>query len=377
MNEAPSNNQDTLKKEENVAVKTPSQRSSRRGLIVLIITILVALTGVAYLMSTKSSESTDNAYVNADATFVAPKVRGFVSKVYVSDNQFVHAGDALVQIDPEEFNARVATAEADLMDAKANVASAKAALLSLEAEERYAASNVRASQSAIRGAKAQAERASNDYKRFESLVGSGAVSTRDVDTYHVQAITSEQDVARVSALLDVSQSAESVTRAKRAALNAALQKAEASLLKASANLDLAKQDQQHTIIHAPVDGFIGNRQVQQGDYVQAGSRLLSLVNLKECYVVANFKETQIDRIRPGQPVVIELDAIKGKTFSGTVDSIAPGSGSQFSLLPFEPGTGNFTKIVQRVPVRIRLNPKQEHLEEIRPGLSATTKVTLN
>ncbi|MFZ6724361.1 HlyD family secretion protein [Undibacterium sp. MH2W] len=346
-------------------------------MIVLIIAILVALIGVAYLMSTKSSESTDNAYVNADATFVAPKVRGVVSKVYVSDNQFVHAGDALVQIDPEEFNARVATAEADLMDAKANVASAKAALLSLEAEERYAASNVRASQSAIRGAKAQAERASNDYKRFVSLVGSGAVSTRDVDTYHVQAITSEQDVARVSALLDVSQSAESVTRAKRAALDAALQKAEASLLKASANLDLAKQDQQHTIIHAPVDGFIGNRQVQQGDYVQAGSRLLSLVNLKACYVVANFKETQIDRIRPGQPVVIELDAIKGKAFSGTVDSIAPGSGSQFSLLPFEPGTGNFTKIVQRVPVRIRLNPKQEHLEEIRPGLSATTKVTLN
>ena len=377
MNEAPSNNQDKLKKEGNVSFKAPSHSASRRGWIVLTVAVLVSLTGVAYLMSSKKSETTDNAYVNADATFVAPKVRGFVSKVYVSDNQFVHAGDVLIQIDPEEFNARVATAEADLMDAKANVASAKAALLSLEAEERFAASNVRASQSAIRGAKAQAERANNDYKRFESLVGSGAVSTRDVDTYRVQAISSEQDVARVSALLDVSQSAASVTQAKRATLNAAVQKAEASLSRANANLDLAKQDQQHTTILAPVDGTIGNRQVQQGDYVQAGSRLLSLVNLKECYLVANFKETQIDRIRPGQSVVIELDAIKGREFLGTVDSIAPGSGSQFSLLPFEPGTGNFTKIVQRVPVRIRLNPKQEHLEEIRPGLSATTKVTLN
>jgi membrane fusion protein (multidrug efflux system) len=349
---------------------------ARRTLIVGATALAVALGGIAYILVPASTQTTDDAYVSADATAVAPKVRGLVAQVLVQDNQVVHAGDPLVRIDPEEFDARVATAVAELADAKAGVASAKAALVSLDAEERFSAANVRAAQSSILAAKAQAERANADRKRYENLVASGAVAARDADTYRVEAITAEQDVARVSALFDVSRDSEAVTRSKRATLGAALQKAEATKARADATLDLARQDQRHTVIVAPIDGIAGNRQVQQGDYVQPGTRLLTLVPLQERYVTANFKETQTARMQPGQRARIEVDALSGREFLGIVDSLAPGSGSRFSLLPFEPGTGNFTKIVQRVPVRIRFDPNQANLNQLRPGLSVTVKVEL-
>jgi len=337
------------------------KRPVRRTWIVGATALAITLAGVAYIVAPSATQTTDNAYVSADTTSVAPKVRGLITQVLVRDNQIVHVGDPLVQIEPEEFNARVATATAELADAKAGVASAHAALASLDAEERLAASNVRVSESSIRAANAQAERAKADRRRYENLVASGAVPVRDADTYRTTAITAEQDVARVSALFDVAQDSEAVTRSKRAALTAALQKAEANVARTSAALDLAMQDQRHTVIVAPIDGIVGNRQVEQGDYVQPGTRLLTLVPLQDRYITANFKETQTGRMKSGQHAHIVVDALPGRKFLGTVDSLAPGSGSTFSLLPFEPGAGNFTKIVQRVPVRIRLNPEQTGL----------------
>ena len=353
-----------------------SMLPTRRTLIVGVVALAAALGGALYIVAPASTQTTDDAYVSADATVVAPKVHGLIAQVLVQDNQVVHAGDLLVRIDAEEFDTRVSTASAELADAKAGVASAKAALVSLNAEERLAAANVRAADSTIIAAKAQAERATADSKRYEKLAATGFIAVSVADTYRAAAITAEQDVSRVSALHEVSQDSESVTRAKRATLEAALQKAEANVERARATLDLTQQDQRHAVVVAPIDGIVGNRQVQQGDYVQPGSRLLTLVPLHERYVTANFKETQTGRIQAGQSARIEVDAFAGHEFLGTVESLAPGSGSRFSLLPFEPGTGNFTKIVQRVPVRIRFNPNQPDLDQLRPGLSVTVKVAL-
>src|SRR5262249_53705808 len=152
--------------------------------------------------------------------------------------------------------------------------------------------------------------------------------------------------------------------------------ARASVERARAARDLALQDQRHSLIVASIDGVIGNRQVQQGDYVQPGSRLLTLVPLHELYVTANFKETQMAKMRPGQRATVRVDAVPGHDFSAVVESLAPGSGSQFALLPFEPGTGSFRKIVQRVPVRIRFAADQRGLDALRPGLSVTAKVVV-
>ena len=166
-----------------------------------------------------------------------------------------------------------------------------------------------------------------------------------------------------------------VTTGRRAELQAALAQAHAAVLRAHGALALAEQDVAHCIIRAPVSGIVGDRQVQQGDYLQPGSALLSIVPMQSLYVTANFKETQTRGMRPGQPADVSIDALGSEALHGTVDSIAPGSGSQFALLPFEPGTGNFTKIVQRVPVRIRL-AASESLSNLRPGLSATVRVRL-
>ncbi len=354
----------------------PSALPSRRTLIAIGVALAVAAAGVAAILAPVSSESTDDAYVGADATTVAPKVRGLVAEVLVRDNQTVRAGEPLIRIDPEEFDAKVANARAQISDAEAGVADARAALVSLDAEEGLAAANVVAAQTTIRSANAQSERAVADSHRYDALVGSGAVSVRDADSIRAAAISAEQDVAKAVALLNVSRESQRVTVAKRGALLASLQKAQASVQAAHAALDLALQDQRNSLVVAAVDGVVGNRQVQQGDYVQPGTRLLTLVPLHGLYVTANFKETQTGRMRPGERATVKIDALPHHALTGIVESLAPGSGSQFSLLPFEPGTGNFTKIVQRVPVRIRFDAEQPDLAVLRPGLSVTAKVTL-
>jgi membrane fusion protein, multidrug efflux system len=349
---------------------------SRRTLVSVGVALVVAIAGVAFIAWPKGAVSTDAAYIEADSSTVAPKVRGLVATVLVEHDQKVRRGDPLVQIDPEEFDARVAAASADLQSAQASADAARAALVSLGAEEQLAASNVRAAQTSILSADAQSTRAQADRKRYDDLVASGAVARRDADQYRAAAITAQSDADHSRAELDVSRNQAAVTEAKRATLRAGLAQAEAAVARAQAALDLARQDQSHTLVRAPIDGVVGDRQVEPGDYVQPGAKLMTIVPLDALYVTANFKETQVSRMVVGQPATIRVDALPGVVLKGEVESFAPGSGSQFSLLPFEPGTGNFTKIVQRVPVRIRFEPGQDGLARLRPGLSTTVKVTL-
>ncbi|MEP7041904.1 MAG: HlyD family secretion protein [Dokdonella sp.] len=362
----------------NLPAHTPTSRKPlwRRPFVAIGAAVALAVLGSAYILMPKGSVSTDAAYLQADSSVVAPKVRGLVAEVLVQHNQAVKQGDPLVRIDAEEFDARVASASADLQNARATVAAAKAALISLDAEEQLAASNVRAAQTLIRSANAQSDRAQADRLRYTNLVASGAVAQRDFDQYRATAISAQSDADRSRAQLDVSRDQQAVTRAKRATLQANLAQADAAVARAQASLDLATQDQGHALIRAPIDGVVGDRQVEPGDYVQPGTRLLTIVPLDALYVTANFKETQTTRMMVGQPATIEVDALPGQPLEGVVDSFAPGSGSQFALLPFEPGTGNFTKIVQRVPVRIRFGANQAGLARLRPGLSSTVTVKL-
>jgi membrane fusion protein (multidrug efflux system) len=365
-------------RERGESVLTPGRRwmVRFRGLIALSLALLLSGGGTAWILAPSTNESTDDAYVGVDATTIAPKVRGLVAEVLVHDNQSVHIDDPLVRIDAEEFDARVAGARADLAVAEAGVAAGRAALVSLDAEQRLAAANVIAAETAIKSSTAQSDRASADARRYDALVASGAVALRDADAFRAGAITAAQDAAHATAMLEVAGDASRVTAARRPGLEAALMKATATVDRARSALDLALQDQGHTLIRAPIDGVVGNRQVQQGDYVQPGTRLLTLVPIQALYVTANFKETQTGRMRPGQRAIVRVDAVSDRAFTGVIESLAPGSSSQFALLPFEPGTGNFTKIVQRVPVRIHFDEGQSALAALRPGLSVTAKVML-
>jgi membrane fusion protein (multidrug efflux system) len=363
-----------------VAGVAPPQRlrlpvSPRTALAVGAAAIL-ALAGVAFIMAPKASVTTDAAYVEADRSIAAPKVRGLVAAILVRHNQAVRRGDPLVQIDPEEFAARTAAAKADVETAAAKVRSARAALVSLGAEEKLAASNVRAAQTTIRSAEAQSAKADADRTRYDNLVPSGAVALSEVDSIRAAAITARSDADRSRALLDVSRNQAAVTAAKRATLLAALAEAQAQAARSRAALALAQQDQDHTLVRAPIDGVVADRQVEAGDYVQPGTHLLTIEPLQALYITANFKETQVARMAPGQRALIRVDAVPGVTLKGRVESFAPGSGSEFALLPFEPGTGNFTKIVQRIPVRIAFDPGQAAIARLRPGLSTTVTVRL-
>jgi membrane fusion protein (multidrug efflux system) len=358
------------------AAKARKAPFSRKTVLAVGTAVAAAVVGGALISMPKTTVSTDAAYVQADSSSVAPKVRGLISEVLVDHNQTVRKGDPLVRIDAEEFDARVAAARADLANAEAEAAAANAAFIALAAEERLADSTVRAARTAIVSTDAQSVRAQADRKRFEDLADSGAVARRDVERYRAAAISAQSDADRSRAQLDISQDQVGVTQAKRATLAAALAKAQASVARARASLLLADQDQGHALIRAPIDGVVGDRQAEPGDYVQPGTRLLTIVPMKALYVTANFKETQVARMVVGQSATIKVDALDGKPLTGRVESFAPGSGSQFSLLPFEPGTGNFTKVVQRVPVRIQLDPGQKGLDRLRPGLSTTVKVRL-
>ncbi len=350
---------------------------SKRSILSVGGAIILAGLGAVYIAVPRSSVSTDDAYLKTDNTTVAPKVRGLVAEVLVQENQIVKAGDPLVRINSEEFDARVASASADLLSANASVDAAKGTLASLNAEERLAGANVRAAETLIRSADAQSGKAVADQGRYDRLSLTGTASQRDAEQYRAAAISARSETERSRAALDVAQNQLAMTHAKRPILLAQLAQAEAAVARAKAASDLARQDQEHTVVRAPLGGVVGNRQAHPGDYVQPGSRLMTLVPLQSVYAVGNFKETQTDRMAVGQAALVEVDALPGVVLKGEVESFAPGSGSEFALLPFEPGTGNFTKIVQRVPVRIHLKPGQPDLGRLRPGLSATVTVMLN
>jgi membrane fusion protein (multidrug efflux system) len=339
-----------------------TRRLPLRALAIGIAAVAAIIAGGFWIASPGSSVSTDDAYIKADSTVIAPKVQGLIAAVLVRDNQHVTSGQPLIRIDPEDYRQALSVAEAD-------VASAQAALAQQSAQEGLAHANMLAAAAAIRSSDAERVRAAAERSRYDSLVASGSVSHSQADTVRATALTASADADKSRAAYVAAQQQERSVLQTRAQLNASLEKTWANLVQAQLNLE-------HTIIRAPEAGVVGDRQAQIGEYVQPGTQLMTVVPMNTIYVTANFKETQTWRMLTGQRVRVEIDALPGKTFDGEVESFSPGSGSEFSLLPFEPATGNFTRIVQRVPVRIRLYPGQSGSERLRPGLSADVTVEL-
>lgn len=334
----------------------------RRTLIVLGMAVVAAFAGIGWIAMPASSVSTDDAYIEADSTVIAPEVKGLISAILVRNNQRVKTGQPLIQIDPEDYGQDVRAAEAE-------VQSAATALDQQAAQQKLAAANVAAAKAAIRAADAERVRTSADHRRFDKLVKNGDVSRSQADQARAAAIAASAESDKARAALAAAEQQLNVVIQSRAQLRAELSKADADLA-------LARQHLNHTTIRSPIDGVVGARQAQLGEYVQPGTQLMTLVPLRAIYVTANFKETQTARMLAGQKVTMTFDALPGDTFTGTVQSFAPGSGSQFALLPFEPATGNFTRIVQRIPVRIHFDPGQVDEGRLRSGLSANVVVDL-
>ncbi|MBU0724376.1 MAG: HlyD family secretion protein [Alphaproteobacteria bacterium] len=307
-------------------------------------------------------QSTDNAYVQADISVISPKVAGYVDAVAVQDNQYVRAGDLLVTLDARDYAARVS-------QAAATVAVERSAIAGFDSQTVLQRSRIVQAAAAIDSAQAEAVRARRDHARLSALRRDDVVSRQRLEG-------TEADLAKANAALASARAALQAEQQQLAVLETSRKSAEARVAQAIASQAMAEIDLENTAIRAPVDGVIGNRGVQIGHYVRAGTHLLSVVPLPHVHVLANFKETQIGRMRPGQTARIEIDAYPDTVLTGVIASIAPASGSEFSLLPPENATGNFTKIVQRLPVRIDLPADNPLKELLRPGMSAVVSVDI-
>ncbi len=305
-------------------------------------------------------ESTDNAAIDSDITVIAPKVAGYIATLPVAENQSVAKGEVILTLDDADFRAAVAAAAAGLAAKQAAVAEREAAIV-------QQAASLHELEAAVTSAEAERDRAAADLARYEKLMADQAASKQRYE----QALS---DQRKAEAALAQSQASLQSGQAQLSVLKASKLQADAEVQSAQADLDAAKLDLDNTVIRAPVDGVVGNRSAEVGAYLRAGSQAMVVVPLSAVYVVANFKETQIAEIRPGQSVTITVDAYPGLELRGRVESFAPASGSMFSLLPPENATGNFTKIVQRLPIRISLTLPPELAHQLMPGLSVEAAV---
>jgi membrane fusion protein (multidrug efflux system) len=305
-------------------------------------------------------QSTDDAYIQSDITLISPKVEGYIREVRVTDNQEVAEGSVLFVIDDRDFAAKFAQAEAA-------VAIEEAIIATYENRLRLQRSMIEQAAATVKSAEADLARVQLDHKRYSALVTTDFASRQRFEQAETDARKGEAAVAKSRAAVAAEQN-------QLAVLHSQQREEEAKLQQAHATLRLARHELEDTVIRAPVAGVAGNRAGQLGRYVKAGSQLLSLVPLSRVYVTANFKETQLTDMRPGQLAEVSVDAYPGLALDGRIESFAPASGAQFSLLPPDNATGNFTKIVQRVPVRIALPANSPLTGLLRPGLSVTVTI---
>jgi len=334
----------------------------RRSLLIaaLILIVILMILFIRYETHGKYIESTNDAYVRADAVTISPKVSGYVEQVFVSDNQDVKADAPLVRIDPRDYQAQLLQSRAQVGAAAAASENARAMMHEQEGAVDQAAAQLAAAES-------DAQFAAAEVARYTPLAASGAETREKLASLRNQAMQAEKNAAAQRAALLVAERRVASLRAQERQAAAQREAAQAQLTAAGINLG-------STIVQSSVDGRIGDKSVRVGQYVQSGTRLMSVVPLAQIYITANFKETQIGRMRPGQPARIRVDALDGIELRGHVQSVSPGTGAEFSLLPPQNATGNFTKIVQRVPVRIALDAGPEARKVLVPGLSVTVKV---
>ena len=343
-------------------VNASGVRSTQRLFLFAATTFVFVVASLAWYWQTtvRFMESTDDAYVGGEVTTLSAKVAGFIQTVTVADNQSVKTGDLLLKLEDRDYRAQLARAEA-------SVAAQRSALANIDANRRMHKAVIEQASAAVAGAAAELARAKYDFDRYRTLSTDQFASRQrfeQADADHEKARAAER---RARAALDAAERQLDVIATQK-------QQTQAALDQALAERDLALLNLAYTEVRSPIDGVVGNRSARAGAYATVGAQLLAIVPARGLWVDANFKESQLARIRAGQPVEVVADVLPGVSFRGRVASLAPATGAQFSVIPPENATGNFTKIVQRVPVRIELEDDGAELGKLRPGLSVAVRV---
>lgn len=330
-----------------------------------VLLLTLAISGVLFLNrpeSSASTQTTEDAYVLADFTMVAPQVSGVINEVLIEDNQHVTKGQLLATIDNRDFVVA-------LNATKAQVSSARAAISSLEARLLQQGSIIRQAQAAVAASDAALKLATTNRKRYRNLAKDGSGTVQALQQAEAQLNSSLAEREKNQAGLEVARQQVDI-------LKTDLEKVRATLAQARAAQEASELKLSYTHIISPISGTVGKKSVRIGSFVQAGRPLLAIVPLDAVYISANFRETQLARVQEGQTVDIDVDALPGDGLKGTVDSVGPASGVSYSPIAPHNATGNFTKIVQRLPVRIRINPGQSAAAMLRVGMSVTPTIRI-
>ena len=341
----------------------PSTPAPKRKLLPVTLTLVVvsiAAWGYSKFTYARHHEDTDDAQIDGNISPVIGRVSGYVNEVKFEDNQFVNKGDTLLLIDDRDLRIKVQQAEAALENAEAGVLVAQANVTTAEA-------NLATAQANVDAARVRVWKTGQDYKRFEALMRDQVGTKQQFDAVKAEKESAEAQQTAVRRQAETA-SMQVVAAKQQVAVAASL------VGQRRTDLDYARLQLSYTVILAPAKGTVSRKNVQPGQYINTGTSLCSVVSDDGIYVVANFKETQLENVQPGQPVEVEVDAFPKESIHGTIQSFAAATGAKFSLLPPDNATGNYVKVVQRVPVRIRLEAKSGTMVHLRPGMSVKVSV---
>lgn len=356
-----------------------NQKSNKKKIIIAVLVVLALSYGIFKYVHSLSHETTDDAQIEKNMNPIIPRVMGYVTKVNIKDNDYVKKGDTLFTIDNNDYIVKLEDAKAAIIAAQGNFEVSKADVGSALASVSVSDANVQSAGGNIETAKIRLGRASSDFERYENLYKNHSITKQQYE----QALAAKQEAESQLRILKQQQKAssfqKSVIVAKSNVSNKQTEVASANIKRAEAMLAAAKLNLSYTVVTAAIDGQVSKISIQPGQLVQPGQALFYIINNQEAWVIANFKETQLDKMKMGQKVTVKVDAYPGTDFQGEITSFSPATGSKFSLLPPDNATGNFVKTIQRLPVKISLNTANdpEKIKLLRPGMNVDVDVHLD
>ncbi len=368
----------TMDSSENAGVKSPSSPKSKIFPIILGVVVLVGLFfGVKSYLWSKHHTETDDAQTEGDLAPIIPRVSGYVDRLYVSDNQLVKKGDTLIVLDQKDLLGKVEQAEAALENANANLEVVTSNYKTSQFNTKGFENNTKVIDAQRQIAKIRANRASQDLLRYTNLIKDHSITQQQYDQALAEKETADAQVLAIQSQKGQAFNLASSSTAQSKSSIEQIKVAKSQIKQRQADLNFAKLQLSYSIITAPEAGIVSKRNVQLGQFVSAGQSLFTLILSEKIWVVANFKETQLEKMRPGQTVDIQVDAFSNTKFEGKVESISGATGSRFALLPPDNSTGNFVKVVQRVPVKISFQGNSEVLRLLRAGMNVKTTVNFD
>ncbi|MBW8873662.1 MAG: HlyD family secretion protein [Acidobacteria bacterium] len=358
----------------------PKKRGTRRIVVLTILAVLViagAIFGFRTFVFYSHHATTDDAQIDGHIDPVLARVPGYVTEVLVQENQPVKAGDVLVRIDPRDLQARVDQEQAAVINAQAAVSVAQANVANTRAAQASSRAKAASSQADVSAARTRQEQTAADLARYKTLADKEEISRQQYDAARAAADSARASAEAARSTAEASRATADAGTAQIEAAQRQVAAAQAAVAQHQAALEAAKLQISYAVVTAPVSGIVSKKAVEVGQFVQAGQPLLAIVQGTDTWVSANFKETQLARMHPGQTAEIEVDAYPGHTFHGRVESLAAATGARFSLLPPDNATGNFTKVVQRVPVKIVFTDPSDPQRPLRVGMNASVIVNLD